>query len=71
LESNNIIDLESKTCGIVKLDRTIYVASMDRMIHAYNFKGIKVFSLNLKANVLGLEGLEFGKSKQVKVHLNI
>ena len=67
LESNNIIDLEAKTCGIVKLDRTLYVASMDRTIHAYNFKGIKVFSLPVKANILCLEGLEFGKSKQVKV----
>jgi len=59
--------LESKTCGIVKLDKTIYVASMDKAIHAYNFKGIKVFSLHVNANILSIEGLEFGKSKQVKV----
>ena len=43
---------------------------MDKTIHAYNFKGIKVFSLHLNANILAVEALEFGKSKQVKVNLN-
>lgn len=60
------ISLDSKLIGLFKLDRTIYVGCMDKMIHAFNFKGIKIFSLRLNADILCMEGLEFGKNKQVK-----
>lgn len=62
-----MINLESKMCGMIKLDKTIYAACMDRVIHAYNFRGIKVYNLRLNADILCIEGMEFGKNRQVKV----
>ena len=33
-----IIELESKPCGIARIDKSIYIGCMDKNIHCYSLK---------------------------------
>lgn len=47
----NPVELESQAVGMVMGDKSLYVACMDQMLHSYQFKGGKSFSLQLPAPV--------------------
>lgn len=50
------IDLESQPCGgVVRVDKQIYVGTMDQQLHCFSIKGKKLFSLRQPAAITNLE----------------
>eukprot|EP01016_Furgasonia_blochmanni_P049513 TRINITY_DN7522_c0_g1_i5.p1 TRINITY_DN7522_c0_g1~~TRINITY_DN7522_c0_g1_i5.p1 ORF type:complete len:322 (-),score=59.99 TRINITY_DN7522_c0_g1_i5:21-986(-) len=61
------IELESKPCGIARLDQSFFVACMDNFVYSYNHRsGKKNFALQMPAGILCLEPLEYGAAKGTK-----
>jgi len=43
-----MIELESKACAFAKVDKNIYIGTMDQSIQAFNLKVILIFPHKLK-----------------------
>ncbi|CEL99367.1 unnamed protein product [Vitrella brassicaformis CCMP3155] len=51
------VELETPCCGLVRLDKFIFVGCMDSVIHVYHFKGKKSHSIHLPCPLTTLTGL--------------
>ncbi|KAH8049150.1 hypothetical protein JL721_11750 [Aureococcus anophagefferens] len=63
------IELETQVCGLVRVEKAIYVATADSQLHSYLQKGRKTFSLRMPAPVTNLELLTIRKTRVVNVVL--
>ena len=63
------IELETTICGLVRVEKAIYVATADSQLHSYLQKGRKTFSLRMPAPVTNLELLTIRKTRVVNVVL--
>jgi len=67
---NTIMDLESKPCGLAKVDTNIFVGSMDQTIQAFNTKNFKKgFSIKMPEPITNMETMEKGRSKSFRAYL--
>eukprot|EP00455_Lapot_gusevi_P029644 TRINITY_DN3175_c0_g1_i7.p1 TRINITY_DN3175_c0_g1~~TRINITY_DN3175_c0_g1_i7.p1 ORF type:complete len:595 (+),score=101.41 TRINITY_DN3175_c0_g1_i7:67-1851(+) len=60
------IELETMPCGLVLVDKSLYVACMDNVIHSFHFKGKKNFTIYLPDHVLSMCLMEMKHSKSIK-----
>ena len=63
------IELETQACGLVRVEKAIYVATADSQLHSYLQKGRKTFSLRMPAPITNLELLTIRKTRVVNVVL--
>lgn len=63
------IELETSICGLVRVEKSIYVATADSQLHSYLQKGRKTFSLRMPAPITNLELLTIRKTRVVNVVL--
>jgi len=67
---NTIMDLESKPCGLAKVDTNVFVGSMDQTIQAFNTKNFKKgFSIKMPEPITNMETMEKGRSKSFRAYL--
>ena len=59
------IELETQICGLLRVEKEIYVATADSTVHCFLQKGRKQFSLRMPAPVTNLELLTIRKSRTV------
>jgi len=52
------IELETQCVGLVRLEKNVYVATMDQQVHSFHFKGKKNWSLVMPAPITTMIGLE-------------
>ena len=60
------IELETQPCGLARVDKSIYVATMDSTLHCYTLKGKKAFSLHLDHKITNLESFHVRKQRIVQ-----
>jgi|Transcript_7485 Bardet-Biedl syndrome 1 protein len=41
----NVIELETPTCGIARVDRNLYVGQLNKKIHCFHVKGRKMYTI--------------------------
>lgn len=63
------IELETQVCGLVRVEKAIYVATADSQLHSYLQKGRKTFSLRMPSPITNLELLTIRKTRVVNVVL--
>ena len=61
-----VIELETQPCGLARVDKSIYVATMDSTLHCYTLKGKKAFSLHLDHKITNLESFHVRKQRIVQ-----
>eukprot|EP00397_Hematodinium_sp_SG-2012_P023204 GEMP01024096.1.p1 GENE.GEMP01024096.1~~GEMP01024096.1.p1 ORF type:complete len:593 (+),score=123.82 GEMP01024096.1:73-1851(+) len=52
------IELETQAVGLVRLEKNVYVGTMDQQIHGYHFKGKKIWSLQMPAPIVTMCALQ-------------
>ena len=57
------IELQTQPVALARIDKTIYVATMDAMLSAFSVKGKKLFAIQMPANVACLEVLNVRRAK--------
>ncbi|GMH36088.1 hypothetical protein BSKO_03956 [Bryopsis sp. KO-2023] len=65
-EGQVLVDLESQAVGMARVNKTLVVGCMNNVIHAYNFKGQKQYSLYLPSHVLALIPMEVTSQRLLK-----
>lgn len=63
------MDIESKPVGLCRVEKTIIVAGMNNVMHAFFMKGKKNYSVFLPAAVTNMEKMEMSRNKTMKAVL--
>ena len=53
-----VIELESQPCAVVRVEKSIIVACMDKVVHSFHIKGKKQYSTYLPGKVTNLEAVQ-------------
>lgn len=61
-----LIELEAQAVGIAKVGRLLVVGCMNHVVHAYDFKGQKQYSLYLPSFILALTAMEVTGQRMMK-----
>jgi Bardet-Biedl syndrome 1 protein len=61
-----IIELETQPSGLARIDKHIFVGSMDKKIHCFHLKGRKLFTIFLPAHITNMEPLNLIYSRKFK-----
>ena len=61
-----IIELETQPSGLARIDKHIFVGSMDKKIHCFHLKGRKLFTIFLPAHVTNIEPMVLLYSRKFK-----
>jgi Bardet-Biedl syndrome 1 protein len=61
-----IIELENPPCGLVRVDRNVYVGALDKKIHCYHMKGRKLFTIYLNDTIACMELMSLTKTRYFK-----
>ncbi|XP_033734846.1 Bardet-Biedl syndrome 1 protein homolog isoform X2 [Pecten maximus] len=63
--SKNCIELNSQPVGLERINKTIYVGTMDEMVHCYTSKGKKLWTVKMPAAITTMETMDY-KSRGFK-----
>ncbi|XP_021370593.1 Bardet-Biedl syndrome 1 protein-like [Mizuhopecten yessoensis] len=63
--SKNCIELNSQPVGLERINKTIYLGTMDEMIHCYTSKGKKLWTVKMPAAITTMETMDY-KSRGFK-----
>ncbi|XP_069116574.1 BBSome complex member BBS1-like [Argopecten irradians] len=63
--SKNCIELNSQPVGLERINKTIYVGTMDEMLHCYTSKGKKLWTVKMPAAITTMETMDY-KSRGFK-----
>lgn len=63
--TSTVIELQSHPVGLVRMQKSIYVGTMDNTIHCYHIKGTKSFSLYMPCRITNLQLLKTRKTRLV------
>lgn len=55
------IELNSQPVGLERINKHIYVATMDEALHCYSSKGKKLWTVKLPANITTIETMEYNQ----------
>ena len=61
-----IIELETQASGLARIDKHIYVGSMDKKVHCFSLKGRKLFTIFLPEHVTNIEPMVMLYSRKFK-----
>nr|KAG5712923.1 hypothetical protein BaRGS_007520 [Batillaria attramentaria] len=53
------IELKSQPVGMERINKNIYVGTMDQMLHCFTAKGKKLWTVKMPATILTLEAIDF------------
>ena len=63
----SVLQMESLITGLAILDKVVYVSCMDACVHAYSFKGKKLFTISVGCGIAQLDVLHLKKVKNLKL----
>ncbi|XP_060079163.1 Bardet-Biedl syndrome 1 protein homolog [Ylistrum balloti] len=63
--AKNCIELNSQPVGLERINKTIYVGTMDEMLHCYTSKGKKLWTVKMPAAITTMETMDY-KSRGFK-----
>ncbi|CAG9328763.1 unnamed protein product [Blepharisma stoltei] len=62
----SIIELETHSVGLINIDRSIFVGSVDQKVHCYHIKGRKLYTLYMPEQVSCIEMLKLTRARVFK-----
>lgn len=62
----SVIELESPACGLVQLEKSIVIASMNRKLTSYHLKGKKNWSITMSDDIVALEAFCLRRTKDTR-----
>ena len=63
----SVLQMESLITGLAIVDKVVYVACMDCCVHAYSFKGKKLFTISVGVTIAAVDVLHLKKVKNLKL----
>lgn len=62
----SVIELETQACGLVRVDKHIFVGTIDQKIHCYHLKGRKMYSIYLPLPITNMQLLHMSITRNYK-----